>query len=334
MSTSYLVFSPGIMGSALFLPSTGLQRRCVWTDDIKVVATTLLVEPWLLQGTTLLDVGDILRGNSFGYASLLAFLKSSGFIENTNFSVFPYDWRLPSLWNGRQLARKLAAIHATRPTEKFVLLGHSMGCLVNRAAAVTGAPNVLKLIELAPPHRGSSRAFRQLHQFPNVHPLVDAIRNWGWVPFAQGIDEGYSVIMRSIAGVWDLNPPDDDKILLGPPDVAALEWPGWSENATVHGIVPRNRYALWKKILSGSMACPPAALAFGTQFFTEDEYPYTSTTPFSVDLDAPTYSDGDGTVSVASTQWLPCGSRFSTVVDHGGIHSSPTVQSWVVSQIP
>jgi len=125
-----------------------------------------------------------------------------------------------------------------------------MGCLVIRSALPElekEGVRVDKVIEIAPPHRGSSKGFRQLHQFPNVHPIIDLVR--GWFLNFPWIDPAYQPLMRILNGLWDLLPPDEDEILSpvggGAPSRGALSWPGWSNGIELSGQVASKRYSLW-----------------------------------------------------------------------------------------
>ena len=233
-----LVFVPGIMGTELWT-APAPTGRCVWEESIRTVAQTLLLEPWMLEGHRILLPGKVFSGRRFGYEPLFQFLKSQGYKEGSSFLPFGYDWRQPTSASRMHLCRVLKDQGVLNGSQ-LVLIGHSMGCLVIRAALselTKAGISVAKVIELAPPHRGSSKALRQPHQFPDVHPLVDALRAW-WLNTFAWIDDAYTLLTRSLSGLWDLLLPEDEGILVSQPagrpqSYAALHWPGWSNSVEV-----------------------------------------------------------------------------------------------------
>ncbi len=356
MPSAFLVFVPGMMGTELWTaPARG--GKCVWGESIRTVAHTLLLEPWMLEGHRILFPGRVFSGHRFGYRSLFRFLASQGYKEDNSFLPFGYDWRQPTSAS-REGLRNTLKDQAGLNDSNLVLIGHSMGCLVIRAALSELAKagiRVAKVIELAPPHRGCSKAFRQLNQFPNVHPLVDALRGWLLTTFAW-IDEAYTLVTRSLSGLWDLLPPENEEILIPgafvtTPRYAALHWPGWSNRVEVSGEVPTRRYHLYEELFDKGLGGLTVALAIGDKLGTEYEFRFSDTPPFSVDfvsaLTAQNQYLGDGTIIVESSTWLasldpdpnnpgrPNPAHFyATDVDHFGIISHPGVQKWLVGQIP
>ena len=342
MPVACVVLLPGIMGSELFLPVSG-GRACVWEESFNTIASTILRRPWFLQGHRLLEPGDVFSGYKYGYGHLLDFLQLEGYREPDTLLKFAYDWRQPTQASAQRLCDILRAKPAFADYD-FILLGHSMGCVVIRAAlpllAAAGI-RVKKIIELAPPHRGASKAFRQLHIFPDVHPLVDAIRSW--VARFYSIDERFMHLTRSLHGIWDLLPPDNEPILgevgSNAPDKCALEWPGWSHGAEVSGEVSRERYTLYDELFLKGPTGLEAALVVGNNTWTEYDYVYEPTAPFELrNFANPTRVLGDGTVAVESAKWLlpldPSPARlYELDTDHTGIISEPTVHTWIQSQL-
>lgn len=348
MPSTYLVFVPGIMGSELFYPGPG--RRCVWAENSWTILHTLLFEPWILDGHLHLEVGDVLSG-PLTYGSLFGFLNQNGF-NPTNFLKFSYDWRQPTSTSAERLVSKLREIWlASKGEITFTLLGHSIGCLIIRAAILAqNLPSgvIEKVIELAPPHRGSSKAFRQLKQFPDIHPIVTRtfqILRLLLPRFAQRIDSAWSLLARSLLSIWDLLPPDEEEILeQGGTGFlkSALQWEGWSKAADISGEVTRRRYALYSEIFSKGLGGLKVALAVGKGVYTEYRFDYSATPPYDVDfLNYLNYPlDGDGTVIVDSAEWLrpldpdPNAPYLSVFINHNCIASHPTVQRWVLNEIP
>jgi triacylglycerol lipase len=69
----------------------------------------------------------------------------------------------PLLLQSRWLGAMLASLQVMHPQQKILLIGHSAGGVVARAALVQGlAPKVTALITIASPHLGTSRAAQAL----------------------------------------------------------------------------------------------------------------------------------------------------------------------------
>lgn len=310
----------------------------------------------MLEGHRILFPGKVFSSHRFGYGSLFRFLASQGYKEGDTFLPFGYDWRQPTSTSGDGLRNTLKEQIGLNDSN-LVLIGHSMGCLVIRAALSElkkAGITVAKVIELAPPHRGCSKVFRQLHQFPNVHPLVDALRGWFLTKLAW-IDEAYTLLTRSLSGLWDLLPPQNEEILIRQPfttpSYAALQWPGWTNRVEVSGYFSTRWYQLYEEIFDKGLGGLSVALAIGNKLGTEYEFQFSDSPPFLVDfvsvLTAQSRYLGDGTVIGESSTWLasldpdpndpdcPNPAHFyATNVDHFGIISHPGVQKWLAGQIP
>jgi pimeloyl-ACP methyl ester carboxylesterase len=209
---AFVTFVPGIMGTELWT-APSRAGRCVWPENLSQLAYTLWFESWSLEGHQVLFPGKVFSGSRFGYERLFRALERGGFKEPDNLLPFGYDWRQSTSASAKHLVTALKD-QAGLQDLQVVLIGHSMGCLVIRSALrelVKEGVRVDKVIEIAPPHRGSSKGFRQLHQFPNVHPIIDLVR--GWFLNFPWIDPAYQPLMRTLNGLWDLLPPDEDEIL-------------------------------------------------------------------------------------------------------------------------
>lgn len=174
------VFVPGIMGSALRVP--GGESR--WDDDL-----------WLLV-RSLARIGDLLgpleptrplgrvalAGKEFfpGYEKALSALRQmdyrslgDGAGDRRFLLPWPYDWRRGIDALGDELAKELRK-RREEGFQRFLIVAHSMGCLVSRraldaqfASGTEGeALKRTRLVEYAPPHRGSPSAIKALYGDP------------------------------------------------------------------------------------------------------------------------------------------------------------------------
>jgi pimeloyl-ACP methyl ester carboxylesterase len=142
---------PGIMGSQL-----GLARRAplphdiVWIDPVDITAGRLSVlRPAPDDG--IVSLGVVL----YTYLRLKLYLRAAGFDP----VFFDYDWRLGVDVLGRALAERLREERAKR----IMLVAHSMGGLVGRAAlAGAGAERVERVVLLGTPNFGSFAAVQAL----------------------------------------------------------------------------------------------------------------------------------------------------------------------------
>jgi pimeloyl-ACP methyl ester carboxylesterase len=142
---------PGIMGSQL-----GIARRAplphdlLWLDPMDIAAGRLgLLKPTARDG--IVALGVVL----YTYLRLKLHLRAAGFDP-----VFhDYDWRLDVAELGAALAARLRHERAKR----LMLVGHSMGGLVSRAAlAKQGTSRIERVVLLGTPNFGSFAAVQAL----------------------------------------------------------------------------------------------------------------------------------------------------------------------------
>jgi pimeloyl-ACP methyl ester carboxylesterase len=139
-----VIIVPGIMGSQL-----GVARRAplpadvLWLDPVDIAAGRLeLLKPAHDDGV--ISLGVVL----YSYLRLKLHLQASGF----NCTFHDYDWRLGVDVLGRALAERLRI----EPGKRVMLVAHSMGGLVTRAAlALAGMERVERVVLLGTPNFGS-----------------------------------------------------------------------------------------------------------------------------------------------------------------------------------
>ena len=146
-----VIIVPGIMGSQL-----GLRRHAplppdiLWLDPVDIAAGRLeLLKPSADDGVV--PLGVVL----YTYLRLKLHLQACGF----NCALHDYDWRLGVDVLGEMLAQRLRSESAKR----VMLVAHSMGGLVSRAAlALTGTGYVERVVLLGTPNFGSFASVQAL----------------------------------------------------------------------------------------------------------------------------------------------------------------------------
>ncbi len=107
-----------------------------------------------------------LTGNltSFGYGDIDSFFTGMGYVKNTNFFVFNYDWRKDVRENQNTLDSLIELATTASGQAKVNLVVHSMGGLIahNYIADPTKAAKINKLIELGVPHLGTVDSLKTL----------------------------------------------------------------------------------------------------------------------------------------------------------------------------
>lgn len=151
---------PGIMGSKIGTPGR-FRDDVLWLDPVEVMAGKLL-DLALPKGKNLKAVGVML----FGYLKLKLHLQIAGF----DASFHPYDWRQSIDTLGGELATRIRK----ERSRSVMLVAHSMGGLVARAAMQTAAGNhITRLIELGTPNYGSYAPVQALRAtYPTVRKIA------------------------------------------------------------------------------------------------------------------------------------------------------------------
>ena len=231
-----IIIIPGVAGSELV---NSKNQELVWfrpqrskDDDLR-----LPISPNLLRNRDSLRPRDIVRGVQFLsflpqieiYEKLIDSLeKRGGYREvkwetatradfQDTFYVFPYDWRRDNVENARILVRQIETLKRRlgKPNLKFNVIGHSMGGLIARYAAMygnrdiptgkprptwAGARNFNKIILLGTPNEGSIDA---LDSLLNGFSIVGGGLN---LPFLQNLSE-FEVF--TIPSMYQLLPHQD-----------------------------------------------------------------------------------------------------------------------------
>lgn len=96
------------------------------------------------------------------YKALIQTLENLGLKADTDFFVFPYDWRKPISTTADELRVFLQTkIWSQNPTTPVNLVGHSMGGVVSRIYAQKyPSDNVSKVVTVGSPHRGVVQVYQ------------------------------------------------------------------------------------------------------------------------------------------------------------------------------
>ncbi len=158
---------PGIAGSQLFY-----QGEEIWLNTSKMF--TDISDDFLKnlsldnRGSSLNNIvtGDIIREKMEIFeiwTDLIKDLQSTGYIENQNLFVFPYDWRLDNSHTANLLAGKINNILDITGASKVDIIAHSMGGLIAKQYIKTfGEEKVGKIFFLGTPHYGAPKTLKTL----------------------------------------------------------------------------------------------------------------------------------------------------------------------------
>jgi hypothetical protein len=152
---------PGIMGSQLGLKrQPPLPHDILWLDPIDI-GVGRLSSLHLSAGMPIVPLGVVL----YSYLRLKLNLRASGFAP----VLYDYDWRLGVDQLGAALAERIRS----EPVDRIMIVAHSMGGLVSRAAlAQPGMSNVERLVLLGTPNFGS---FAPLQALRGTYAVVRKI---------------------------------------------------------------------------------------------------------------------------------------------------------------
>ena len=196
---------PGIMGSTIGRPRKRLPDDVKWFDPAEI-ALGGISKLALPHGRRYGPLG-VLR---FAYERLRLVLRIAGY----DAAFHPYDWRMDLASNGRALAERLVQ----ERRQDVVLVGHSMGGLVARAAlAHKAASRIARVIQLGTPNRG---AFVAIQALRGTYPLIRRLAMLDLLHDAEDIAHS---VLTTFPGLCELLPPASACKDFDPFDVA--QWP-------------------------------------------------------------------------------------------------------------
>jgi hypothetical protein len=290
-----VIIVPGIMGSQL-----GLARRAplphdvLWLDPVDIAAGRLaLLKPAADDGV--ISLGVVL----YTYLRLKLHLRCEGFE-----AVFhDYDWRLGVDVLGHVLAERLRR----EPAKRLMIVAHSMGGLVSRAAlALAGSAAVERVVLMGTPNFGS---FAPVQALRGTYAVVRKIAR---LDPAQSAEWLADKVFNAFPSLYHLLPAPGHSSGLDLFDPG--EWPQ-------SGPRPRRDLLAAARALGGTLA--PADERFiviaGVHQETvtaiarrRDDFVYTIT------------RDGDGTVGTAQAL-LPGALTYFTTAAHSELTRAPGV---------
>ncbi len=195
---------PGLMGSRIGRRGQRLDD-VLWLDIVEAAAGHL-ARLALPQGGRLSVLGvmplNVLK------------LKLSLAIAGFDAQFHPYDWRRGIL----PLAAELNERIAREGHREVMLVGHSMGGLVARAALASDAGRVLRAVQIGSPNLGS---FAPVLALRGVYPTV---RKLAALDAEHDAEDLARIVFRSLPALHELLP---DPVLTGGPDL--FDPAGWPE---------------------------------------------------------------------------------------------------------
>lgn len=288
---------PGLMGSRL-----GSRGRLVddvlWVDLVEIAAGHLL-RLALPRGAGLAPLG----------AMLLNALKLKLTLQLAGFDVrlHAYDWRLGLEPLGRELHARLVA----DDSRDALLLGHSMGGLVARAALAHEPRRIARLLQIGSPNAGS---FAPLLALRGVYPTV---RKIAALDRRHSAEDLARLVFRTLPALVELLPAATDCGGLDLFDPAA-----WPDDAL------RPDAALLAAS-RGALARLPPADARCLQIVGVRQETITAVRRGTDGFEYRITRDGDGTVPLALARW-PGARTWYAEEKHGGLTNHGTVISAAV----
>jgi hypothetical protein len=290
---------PGIMGSQLGIKrEPPLPHDILWLDPIDIQVGRLS-SLHLSAGAPIVPLGVVL----YSYLRLKLNLRASGFSP----VLYDYDWRRGVDELGAALAERIR----NEPGDRIMIVAHSMGGLVSRAALTQpGMSNVERLVLLGTPNFGS---FAPLQALRGTYAVVRKISSL----VSTGSPEALAgKIFNTFPSLYHMLPsaqPNGCADLFDP-----AEWPrtGPRPNRT---LLRNARNIQSKLVQADERIC--VVVGVGQETVTavvkrKDDFLYTIT------------RHGDGTVPAVSAG-LPGARNHYTLAAHSDLTRDPTVAAAV-----
>ena len=290
---------PGIMGSQLGIKrEPPLPHDILWLDPIDIQVGRLS-SLHLSAGAPIVPLGVVL----YSYLRLKLHLRASGFSP----VLYDYDWRLGVDQLGVALAERIR----NEPHDRIMIVAHSMGGLVSRAALTQpGMNNVERLVLLGTPNFGS---FAPLQALRGTYAVVRKISSL----VSTGSPEALAgKIFNTFPSLYHMLPSADCNGCADLFDPA--EWPRTGPRPN-RALLRNARDIQSKLIQADERIC--IVVGVGQETVTavvkrNDDFVYTIT------------RHGDGTVPAVSAG-LPGARNHYTLAAHSDLTRDPTVAAAV-----
>ena len=334
-----LIFSPGFMGSKLRDTATG---EIVWLDFSTIPLNPFDWDDWLnglfekmrYPNANLVPDGiveDVLflppLFKQEQYSRLLKMLRDWGYVINPSVGTesdltaytFAYDWRQDNRISGKQLAARVAELHAQYPNREIWLMGHSNGGIISRWCIEKegGKDIVSRLILLASPWDGAAKG---------LHALLygfDMFLRWGFDP--AHIGERTCKTLRGFPNIYTLL-PQARAFVTGPNGelLDPFEGDKWLHAPELYAMLADGK--AFNQELGNALSVETLAF-FGRKLLT--------TTGAQVTFDANAHWNeinfvetelGDGTVPEYSASFPHAKQNIPVVAEHGSVYTNSAVQ--------
>jgi hypothetical protein len=290
---------PGIMGSQLGIKrEPPLPHDILWLDPIDIQVGRLS-SLHLKDGAAIVPLGVVL----YSYLRLKLNLRAAGFSP----VLYDYDWRRGISELGAALADRIR----NEPSDRVMIVAHSMGGLVSRAALTQpGMSNVERLVLLGTPNFGS---FAPLQALRGTYPVVRKISSL----VGTGTPETLAAqIFNSFPSLYQMLPSAQRNGCANLFDPA--EWPRTGPRPN-EALLREARDIQSKLVQADERIC--VVVGVGQETVTavtkrKDDFVYTVT------------RQGDGTVPAASAG-LPGARNHYTSAAHSDLTRDPTVAAAV-----
>jgi pimeloyl-ACP methyl ester carboxylesterase len=290
---------PGIMGSQLGIKrEPPLPHDILWLDPIDIQIGRLS-SLHLSNGAPIVPLGVVL----FSYLRLKLNLRASGFFP----VLYDYDWRRGVDELGAALAERIR----NEPGDRIMIVAHSMGGLVSRAALThPGMSSVERLVLLGTPNFGS---FAPLQALRGTYAVVRKISSL----VSKGSPESLArEVFNSFPSLYQMLPSaqwNGSANLFDP-----AEWPRTGPRPN-RGLLRNARDIQSKLVQADERIC--VVVGVGQETVTavvkrRDDFVYTIT------------RHGDGTVPAVSAG-LPGARNHYTLAAHSDLTRDPTVAAAV-----
>jgi len=262
---------PGLLGSQLAL-GTGRKQRLLWLDPQAVIAGKL-IDLALGRQRGVAPIGVMLPG----YLLLKLVLQAAGFQVRT----WAYDWRRSIV----DLGRQLADAWQQSDVQDIMVVAHSMGGLVTRAALMhASSSKVSRVIQMGTPNQGSWAMLQVLRgAYPTVRKLgaLDRTHDTDWL-----VDN----VFHSFTGFYEMLP---QPTLLQTNWLDADSWPSTGLQARREQLRYPRRLPRYLAAADSRCHCivgtGQVTTAHAQVIDDQLQYDY--------------HADGDGTVPVPMAQW-------------------------------